>query len=399
MQGGSVLRTASSCRWKLPAFGGSSITEEACPVATLGVTLGVATTQSAWVGRGSAPRPRSASAARPLRRSRRGRGMGCCLLRLTKATASSVASCPLPPRLLGARSLPAPGSLRLGSLAVPSRRPPVLPGTRRRPPPAAAPCPRSVSWPHWCWCCHLHMPTTPRMTSVELTARLRLATTGRVVVLRLRCCLVHLVVLPRVPVARSSPAVGVPTLGGSGGGVRSPGGGSPERRSHPRVAAAGFRPPAAEADHDYPPLRSDSECWVAQEGRKVRLGMPACLAGRLPPEPPAPPARLASVIEEQWLEWRQQQLDTLSAAEVKAAAREADAGASPRVPVWVPPPPRAGSASADGSAVTGSELPPSPSSSASWTGPPSPRASPSVRGLSLPSALTVTAPRPCCPRC
>ena len=90
-----------------------------------------------------------------------------------------------------------------------------------------------------------------------------------------------------------------------------------------------------------------------QEARKVRLGMPACLAGRLPPEPPALPARLVSVTEEQWLEWRQQQLDALSTAEVKAAAREADAGASPRVLVRVPPPSRAGSASAVGSAGSG----------------------------------------------
>ena len=48
-------------------------------------------------------------------------------------------------------------------------------------------------------------------------------------------------------------------FGGSGSGLRSPGGGSPGSRFRPRVAAAGFRAPA-EPDHDYPPLRSDSEC-------------------------------------------------------------------------------------------------------------------------------------------
>ena len=137
---------------------------------------------------------------------------------------------------------------------------------------------------------------------------------------------------------------GVHTHGGSGDGVRSPGGGSIERRAHLRVAAAEFRFPAAGADHEYPPLRSDSECWVVQEGRKVRLGPPACL------EVPELPARTVSVTGEKWLEWWQQQLNALSTAEVKAAAREADAGAAPRVPAQGLPSPRARSAHADGSA-------------------------------------------------
>ena len=65
------------------------------------------------------------------------------------------------------------------------------------------------------------------------------------------------------------------TLGGSGRGA------SPGRRAHSRGAAAGFR--FHGPDHGYPPLRSATECWVAQEGKKVRLGMPACLAKPTPP--------------------------------------------------------------------------------------------------------------------
>ena len=123
--------------------------------------------------------------------------------------------------------------------------------------------------------------------------------------------------------------------------------GGPIERRDSRVAAARFRFPAAGADHEHPPLRSDNECWVVQECRKVRLGPPACL------EAPEPPARFVSVTEEQWLEWRQHQLNALSTAEVKAAAREADAGATPRVPAQGLPSPRARSANADGSAGTG----------------------------------------------
>ena len=103
------------------------------------------------------------------------------------------------------------------------------------------------------------------------------------------------------------------------------------------------------------PPGSDNECWVVQQGKKVRLGMPACLTGPgpLPPGPPSPPVRPISVSEEDWLVWRQQQLDTLTTAEEKVAARGADAGASPRAPIRVPPSPRAGSAGTAASAGTG----------------------------------------------
>ena len=132
------------------------------------------------------------------------------MLKLTLATASCADSCPLPLRLLGARSPPALDSLRLGLLAKPSRRLLVLPGAR----------------------CHLlrrrlrlavnlvaalvpvlpPAPSTPRVIPAGSTARQRLATTGRAVVLRLRRRLVPLEVLPGVPAARSSPAVVVSTL-------------------------------------------------------------------------------------------------------------------------------------------------------------------------------------------
>ena len=140
------------------------------------------------------------------------------------------------------------------------------------------------------------------------------------------------------------------THGGSGRGT------SPGRHAHSRGAAAESRLLAAGADHGYPPLKSATECWVVQDGNAVRLGMPACLAKPPPPDPPTPPAppiRHTSVTEAQWLEWHQQQLDALAAAEGKATARAAAAGPSSRGPARGPSPPHACSAAADGSAGMG----------------------------------------------
>ena len=80
---------------------------------------------------------------------------------------------------------------------------------------------------------------TPRVTSVGLVARLRLATTERVVVRQLLCSLAHLVVLPRILAARSSPAVGVTALSVGLAVVCARLVGA--RLGHPRAAAAGVR--------------------------------------------------------------------------------------------------------------------------------------------------------------
>ena len=91
-------------------------------------------------------------------------------------------------------------------------------------------------------------------------------------------------------------------------------------------------------------------CAAGQEGSPGDARLPG---GSVASRAPCPPVRPISVSEEQWLDWRQQQLDALSTAEEKAAAREVDAGASPRVLVRVPPSPRAGSVSAEAFAGTG----------------------------------------------
>ena len=81
--------------------------------------------------------------------------MGCCSLRLTLAIVSSAVSRLLVPRLLGAWTLSAHGSLRLWPLVGPhaacwSCRAPAAPASAS----AAAAGSRTVPWPPWCWCCH-----------------------------------------------------------------------------------------------------------------------------------------------------------------------------------------------------------------------------------------------------
>ena len=131
------------------------------------------------------------------------------MLRLTLATASCAASCPLKPRLLGAWPLPAQDSLRPFPLAGPSRRLLVLPGARRH---LRRHLRLAVNLVAVLALVLPPTPPMPRVISVGSTARQRLATTGRVVVRRLQCRLVPLEVLPGVPAARSSPAAGVSTL-------------------------------------------------------------------------------------------------------------------------------------------------------------------------------------------
>ena len=74
---------------------------------------------------------------------------------------------------------------------------------------------------------------------------------------------------------------------------------------------------------------------------KLRLGPPACLGVF------GVSARTMSVTEEQWHEWRQQQLTAQAAVEEKAAAHEEDTGAGSRAASQGQPLPRASSEPAD----------------------------------------------------
>ena len=100
-----------------------------------------------------------------------------------------------------------------------------------------------------------------------------------------------------------------------------------------------------------------------EDGKKVRWGMPACLAKQPPPAPPALPAapdRQISVTQAQWLEWHRQQTGALAAAEMKAAAARDPSPGLHRGPArdpTTPPTPCASSALADGSADMGAPPP------------------------------------------
>ena len=270
--GGSALRTEFFWRWKLPAGGSSSITEAACPAATWGDTWrcdNPACRAWTWV---TTSRERCFAFEAPAPRAAR-KEHGFLLAGLGPGHREVHARAPgdaADGRVALARAAqPPPGP-------VEPRPQPVGPARYLLPPPPppnrGQPRGRTGAGP----AAHSRNPNQDfRGIDRELAAG-DYREGGRAAVVK---------ALPLFSGPAHSPRRSQPPSGGSaltrGGSGR---GASPGRRAHLRGAAAEFCFSAAEADHEYPPLRSATECWVVQEGKKVRLGMLACLA-KPPPRP------------------------------------------------------------------------------------------------------------------